>query len=140
MITFIVSAIALALGYFVYGKIVDRVFGSDESREVPSITQADGLDYVAMPTWKAFLIQFLNIAGTGPIFGAIAGFHATQSPVMARCVKSEKDGHKGFYGLMTAVMTLEQAEIVGVIVGILVSALATFTFFKKIQVKEVIVD
>ncbi len=73
MITFILSMVALVVGYIVYGAFVDKVFGSDESRPVPAVTKADGLDYVAMPMWKAFLIQFLNIAGTGPIFGAIAG-------------------------------------------------------------------
>ncbi|MFI3176095.1 MAG: carbon starvation CstA family protein [Eubacteriales bacterium] len=73
MITFILSVIALILGFAVYGKVVEKVFGIDENRTVPAIAKADGFDYVAMPTWKAFLIQFLNIAGTGPIFGAIAG-------------------------------------------------------------------
>lgn len=73
MVTFTISLILLIVGYMVYGKIVDNIFGSDETREVPAHTMADGLDYVALPTWKSFLIQFLNIAGTGPIFGAIAG-------------------------------------------------------------------
>ncbi len=73
MFTFIICAFALVLGYLVYGKIADRIFGSDITRPVPSQTMADGIDFVALPTWKAFLIQFLNIAGTGPIFGAIAG-------------------------------------------------------------------
>lgn len=56
-----------------YGKFIEKTFGIDENREVPAISRADGVDYVQMPLWKAFLIQFLNIAGTGPIFGAIAG-------------------------------------------------------------------
>lgn len=73
MITFILSVVALVLGYALYGKFVEKVFGIDENRPVPAVSKADGLDYVEMPTWKAFLIQFLNIAGTGPIFGAIAG-------------------------------------------------------------------
>ncbi|ONI38681.1 carbon starvation protein CstA [Candidatus Epulonipiscium fishelsonii] len=73
MITFILSLVALFLGFFVYGKIIEKIFKIDENREVPAVKKADGLDYVLMPTWKAFLIQFLNIAGTGPIFGAIAG-------------------------------------------------------------------
>lgn len=73
MISFIVALILLVGGYFVYGKLVERIFGVDSSRPTPAITKADGIDYVAMPTWRVFLIQFLNIAGLGPIFGAIMG-------------------------------------------------------------------
>ena len=72
MITFIISLVALVLGYFVYGAIVERVMRPDD-RETPAVRLADGVDYVALPTWKVFMIQFLNIAGTGPIFGAIMG-------------------------------------------------------------------
>ncbi len=73
MITFIVSFILLLLGYFVYGKFVERMFGADPARKTPCYTCQDGIDYIPMPTWKVYLIQFLNIAGTGPIFGAIQG-------------------------------------------------------------------
>jgi len=72
MITFIVSLVALVLGYVIYGAIVERVMRPD-NRETPAVRLADGVDYVALPTWKVFMIQFLNIAGTGPIFGAIMG-------------------------------------------------------------------
>ncbi|MBR6262625.1 MAG: carbon starvation protein A [Prevotella sp.] len=72
MISFIISLLALVAGYFVYGKFVERVFAPD-GRPTPAITKADGVDFIAMPTWKVFMIQFLNIAGTGPIFGAIMG-------------------------------------------------------------------
>ena len=72
MITFIISIIALVLGYLVYGAIVERVMSPDD-RETPALRLADGVDYVVLPTWKVFMIQFLNIAGTGPIFGAIMG-------------------------------------------------------------------
>ena len=65
--------IALVLGYFIYGKIVDRIFGSDDTKITPAKRLADGVDYMEMSWPKAFLIQFLNIAGTGPIFGAVAG-------------------------------------------------------------------
>lgn len=64
---------ALVLGYFIYGYFVDRAFGPDPSRVTPAIAKNDGVDFVPMPTWKVFMIQFLNIAGTGPIFGAIMG-------------------------------------------------------------------
>src|SRR5690606_7910019 len=73
MITFFVSIAALLLGYFVYSKVVERIFVIDPDRKTPAITEADGVDFVAMPAWKIFLIQFLNIAGLGPIFGAVAG-------------------------------------------------------------------
>ena len=72
MITFIIGILALVLGYAIYGKWVAHVFGPDD-RKTPAIAMADGIDYVAMPTWKVYMIQFLNIAGTGPIFGAIMG-------------------------------------------------------------------
>mgnify|MGYP005894972815 CR=1 FL=1 len=73
MITLLISLAVLIGGYFVYGLIADRVFGTDPSRPTPAMTDADGVDFVPMPTWKVFLIQFLNIAGLGPIFGAIMG-------------------------------------------------------------------
>ena len=73
MITFITSLLFLVLGYVLYGGLVDHVFGADPSRKTPGFTSTDGVDYIPMPTWKVYLIQFLNIAGTGPIFGAIQG-------------------------------------------------------------------
>lgn len=73
MISFLLCIAALILGYLVYGKFVDRVFGSDPGRITPAVSKADGVDFIPMPTWKVFMIQFLNIAGTGPIFGAIMG-------------------------------------------------------------------
>ncbi len=73
MVTFGTALVLLVLGYVVYGAFVERVFGADSSRKTPCYTLSDGVDYTPMPTWKVFLIQFLNIAGTGPIFGAILG-------------------------------------------------------------------
>lgn len=73
MISFISAILCLILGYLFYGKLVDRVFGADPNRKTPCFTCQDGVDYIPMPTWKVYLIQFLNIAGTGPIFGAIQG-------------------------------------------------------------------
>ena len=72
MISFIVSLVALVLGYFFYGKVVERIFGPDD-RPTPAVLKADGIDFITLPRWKIFMIQFLNIAGTGPIFGAIMG-------------------------------------------------------------------
>lgn len=72
MITFVISLVLLVLGYVFYGKFVDKTFGPD-GRVTPALLINDGVDYIVMPTWKVFMIQFLNIAGTGPIFGAIMG-------------------------------------------------------------------
>ena len=72
MFSFLVSLVALVAGYFIYGRVVEKVFGVDSSRKTPAITKADGVDYIPMPAWKVYMIQFLNIAGTGPIFGASA--------------------------------------------------------------------
>ena len=73
MISFSVALLLLIAGYFVYGTFVSKVFGQDPARVTPVHTHADGVDFVELPTWKIFLIQFLNIAGLGPIFGAIMG-------------------------------------------------------------------
>ena len=72
MVSFIISLVALVLGYMLYGKFVAKVFGPD-GRPTPAVTKADGVDFMVLPSWKIFMIQFLNIAGTGPIFGAIMG-------------------------------------------------------------------
>jgi carbon starvation protein CstA len=73
MITFIISLIALVLGFLLYGTFVERVFGVDAKAATPATTKTDGVDFVPMKPWRIFLIQFLNIAGLGPIFGAIMG-------------------------------------------------------------------
>ena len=73
MVSFFLSIAALLLGYFIYSKVVEKAFGADDRIQTPAIRLEDGIDFVKMPAWKIFLIQFLNIAGTGPIFGAIAG-------------------------------------------------------------------
>lgn len=73
MITFVICLTILIAGYFVYGKLAARVFGVDSSRITPAMKYNDGVDYIPMKPWKIFLIQFLNIAGVGPIFGAILG-------------------------------------------------------------------
>ena len=72
MITFTLALVLLIGGYFIYGRYVDRVFGPDD-RKTPALTKTDGVDFIPLPTWKIFMIQFLNIAGLGPIFGAIMG-------------------------------------------------------------------
>ncbi len=73
MTAFLISLAVLVGGYFIYGAIVDRIVGTRADAPVPAVTRADGVDFMVLPTWKVFLIQFLNIAGLGPIFGAIMG-------------------------------------------------------------------
>lgn len=72
MISFIASVILLIVGYIFYGAIVEKNFAPDD-RQTPAYAINDGVDYIPMPLWKVYLIQLLNIAGTGPIFGALAG-------------------------------------------------------------------
>ncbi len=72
MFSFFISLFVLFVGYFVYGKVTEKVFSPDD-RPTPAVSKSDGVDFVPMKTWKAFLIQLLNIAGTGPIFGALMG-------------------------------------------------------------------
>lgn len=73
MITFFLSIFVLLLGYIFYSKFIEKVEGIDPERQTPAYKFKDGVDYVPMPWWRIFLIQFLNIAGLGPIFGAVAG-------------------------------------------------------------------
>ena len=73
MISFTCCFLALVVGYFVYGKFIEKIAGVDLKRVTPAFTKQDGVDFLPLPTWKIFMIQFLNIAGLGPIFGAILG-------------------------------------------------------------------
>ncbi|MBQ9486431.1 MAG: carbon starvation protein A [Selenomonadaceae bacterium] len=72
MVTFLIALAALLIGFFVYGKIIDNFFKPTDA-PTPAVRKNDGVDFVPLPTWKVFLIQLLNIAGLGPIFGALAG-------------------------------------------------------------------
>ena len=72
MTAFLVALLALIGGYFIYGKIVDNLFGPTD-KPTPAMVHNDGVDYIPLPTWKVFMIQLLNIAGLGPIFGALGG-------------------------------------------------------------------
>ena len=73
MISFFICLFALILSYFIYGKFLERIVGVDESAETPAYRLNNGVDYVPMNKYKLLLIHFLNIAGLGPIFGAIQG-------------------------------------------------------------------
>ena len=73
MVTFTIALLLLLVGYWVYGRYINSLFLPDSSRKTPAVTMTDGVDFIPLPTWKIFMIQFLNIAGLGPIFGAIMG-------------------------------------------------------------------
>ncbi len=73
MFTLIISLVVLLAGFLYYSSFLERIEGADGGRATPAMTMADGVDYVPLPWWRVFLIQFLNIAGLGPIFGAVAG-------------------------------------------------------------------
>lgn len=73
MYSLLISIVALVLGYIFYGRFIESIYRPDPTRKTAAYTKNDGVDYVPMPHWKVFMIQLLNIAGTGPIFGAILG-------------------------------------------------------------------
>lgn len=73
MYSFFIALAILIVGFFIYGTLVEKVFGANKNNETPAYKKRDDVDFIPMPTWKVFLIQFLNIAGLGPIFGAIMG-------------------------------------------------------------------
>ena len=73
MFTFIISIALLIFGYILYGSFVEKVFGIDTKFVTPAFSLKDNIDYIPLPWWKAFLIQFLNIAGLGPIVVALLG-------------------------------------------------------------------
>lgn len=79
MITFLLCLAALVAAYFTYGRYLERICAIDASNPVPSESMYDGVDYIPMPRWRTFMIQLLNIAGLGPIFGALLG--AAYGPV-----------------------------------------------------------
>lgn len=73
MYTFLIGLIVLSLGYIFYSRYIQSQFQLNLSEETPAYKMQDGVDFIPMPTWKVFLIQLLNIAGLGPIFGALQG-------------------------------------------------------------------
>ncbi len=120
MISFILSIVVLILGYLVYGKFVERVFGVDKERETPAVRLRDDVDFVPLPTWRIFLIQFLNIAGLGPIFGAIAGAMFGPSAFLWIVLGSIFAGatHDYFSGMLSVRYDgLSISEIVGIYLG-----------------------
>ena len=120
MISFLLSIGVLILGYFTYGKFMERIFGVDKERETPAVRLRDDVDFMALPTWKVFLIQFLNIAGLGPIFGAIAGAMFGPSAFLWIVLGSIFAGavHDYFSGMLSIRHDgLSISEVVGIYLG-----------------------
>jgi carbon starvation protein CstA len=120
MISFLLSIAALILGYFLYGKFIEKIFGANPERETPAVRLRDDVDFVPLPTWRIFLIQFLNIAGLGPIFGAIAGAMFGPSAFLWIVLGSIFAGavHDYFSGMLSVRHDgLSISEVVGIYLG-----------------------
>ncbi len=120
MITFSISIVVLILGYFLYSKYLERVAGADTKRVTPAYKMTDGVDYVPMPWWRVFLIQFLNIAGLGPIFGAVAG--AMWGPVAFLWIVLGSIFAGGVHDYLSGMLSIKHnglsiTEIVGIYLG-----------------------
>jgi len=143
MVTLLISIIVLLIGYFVYSKYIERVFGADENRPTPAVSMTDGVDYIPMPWWRVFLIQFLNIAGLGPIFGAVAG--AMWGPVAYLWIilGSVFAGavHDYFSGMLSIKHNgLSITEIVGIYLGLTTKQIMRgFTVFLMVIVGAVFI-
>ncbi|MEG0377863.1 MAG: carbon starvation CstA family protein, partial [Eubacterium sp.] len=119
MITFFVALAILIIGYFTYGKVVEKIFDPDD-RPTPAITMEDDVDYVPMKPWKIFLIQLLNIAGLGPIFGAISG--ALWGPVVFLWIVFGTIFAGGVHDFLSGMISIRHngssiSEIVGLYLG-----------------------
>jgi len=120
MISFIISILVLIIGYFTYGKLVETIFGIQEHRKTPAIRLRDDVDYMPLSTWRVFMIQFLNIAGLGPIFGAIAGAMYGPAAFLWIVLGSIFAGavHDYFSGMLSVRHDgLSISEIVGIYLG-----------------------
>lgn len=120
MITFLISIAILLLGYLFYSKFIDKIEGIDHNRVTPAFTHQDDVDYVPMPWWRIFLIQFLNIAGLGPIFGAVAG--AMWGPVAFLWIALGSVFAGGVHDYFSGMLSIKHkglsiTEIVGIYMG-----------------------
>jgi len=119
MSTFLIALLCLILGYFIYGKFVDKMFGPTEGK-TPAFKFEDGIDYIPMPTWKIFMIQLLNIAGLGPIFGALAG--ALWGPSVYLWIVFGSIFAGGVHDYLSGMMSVREdgksiSEIIGIYLG-----------------------
>ena len=120
MITFISCLAILIIGYFVYGTYVDKNAKLSDDNQTPAVRLEDGVDYMPMPWYKVFLIQFLNIAGTGPIFGAIMG--ALFGPVAFLWITFGTIFAGGVHDFLSGYLSLKNkgvsaSELVGIYLG-----------------------
>lgn len=108
MIAFLICVLLLVVGYLVYGRISERVYGFNREQVMPCVRHPDGVDFVPLPMWKVFLVQLLNIAGLGPVVGAVSGalfgpaallwivlgcvFAGAMHDFLAACMSADKDG------------------------------------------------
>ena len=120
MITFLVCLAILITGYFTYGTFVSKGIGYDDNNPTPAVRLNDGVDYSPMPWYKVFLIQFLNIAGTGPIFGAISG--ALFGPVAFLWITFGTLFAGGVHDFLSGVISMKHdgtsvSEVVGIYLG-----------------------
>ena len=120
MITFLTCLTILIVGYFTYGSYVSKGIGFDDTNPTPAIRLNDGIDYTPMPWYKVFLIQFLNIAGTGPIFGAISG--ALFGPVAFLWITFGTLLAGGVHDFLSGVISMKHdgtsvSEVVGIYLG-----------------------
>ena len=119
MSTFLIALLSLILGYFIYGKFVDKMFGPTDAK-TPAFKFEDGVDYLPMPTWKIFMIQLLNIAGLGPIFGALAG--ALWGPSVYLWIVLGSIFAGGVHDYLSGMMSVREdgksiSEIIGIYLG-----------------------
>lgn len=120
MITFLVCLAILIGGYFIYGTYVEKVVGTNDSNITPATRLKDGVDFVPMPWYKVFLVQFLNIAGVGPIFGAVMG--ALFGPVAFLWITFGTVFAGGVHDFLSGVISMKHdgtsvSEIVGLYLG-----------------------
>lgn len=120
MISFSISIFVLLLGYIFYSRFIERIEGIDPDRQTPAYKFKDGVDYVPMPWWRVFLIQFLNIAGLGPIFGAVAG--AMWGPVAFLWIVLGSVFAGGVHDYFSGMLSIKHnglsiTEIVGIYLG-----------------------
>ena len=106
MVVFLLLLFALISGYIIYGTIVEKVFGVDEKAVTPAVAKCDHVDFMVLPTWRVFLIQFLNIAGLGPVFGAILG--ALYGPVALLWIVLGSIFAGGVHDYMSGMISLKE--------------------------------
>ncbi len=144
MITFIVCLALLVTAYFTYGKYLEGLAKAGEDNDVPSKTCFDGVDYIPMPRWKTFLIQLLNIAGLGPIFGAVLG--ATYGPVAFIWITLGGIFFGAMHDYLSGMISLEHKgaslpEIIGRYLGLTVKqVMRLFTVLLMVLVGAVFMD